>query len=80
MLKLRETLLDDESVTTNSVQKIGFVSRILPDFAGFSKLGPGEMYRVPTGYPGGYREGTGRVPAVCIFAENAPYRASKKVS
>ena len=33
------------------------------------------MYRVCTGY----REGTGRVPAVCIFAENAPYRASKKV-
>ena len=26
-------------------------------FAGFSKLGPGEMYRVPTGYPGGYPEG-----------------------
>ena len=42
------------------------------------------MYRVP----GGYREGTGRLPrrlpgrvaAVRIFAENAPYRASKKVS
>ena len=40
------------------------------------------MYRVP----GGYREGTGRVPggyripAVCIFAENAPYRASKKLA
>ena len=38
------------------------------------------MYRVPTGYREVTRRLPGRVPTVCIFAENAPYRTSKKVS
>ena len=33
--------------------------------------GPGEMYADP----GGYRQGTRRVPAVCIFAGGVLYRA-----
>ena len=74
--------MNHASDRTNLFDKFSLdFAQILPDFcrifAGFSKLGPGEMYRVP----GGYREGTGRlpgrVPAVCIFAEIAPYRASK---
>ena len=42
-------------------------------FAGFSQLGPGEMYADPTGY----LEAPHRAPAVCIFAEGVPYRASQ---
>ena len=37
------------------------------------------MYRVPTGYREVTRRLPGRVPTVCIFAENAPYRTSQKV-
>ena len=43
------------------------------NFAGFSQLGPGEMYADPGGSP----QGPGRVPAVCIFAEGVLYRASQ---
>ena len=35
--------------------------------------GPGEMY----GDPGGYPQGTDRVPAVCIFAGGVLYRGSQ---
>ena len=45
-------------------------------FAGFSQLGPGEMYADPTGS----REGSDRVPAVCIFAVSASHTAPPKVS
>ena len=46
-------------------------------FAGFSQLGPGEMYRVPAGY----REVTREGPRSLHFpAPIAPYRTSKKVS
>ena len=53
-------------------RKMGMIQKetgILPDFP---NLAPAKC----TGYP----EATHRVPAVCIFAENVLYRASKKVS
>ena len=55
-------------------------AQILPDFCRIFLIRPRRNVQGTGRVPGGYREGTGRVPAVCIFAENAPYRTSQKVS
>ena len=53
----------------NKIRQI--FARFWPNFAGFSQLGPGEMYADPQG-PGGLPD---RVPAVCIFAVSASHTA-----